>query len=1076
MIEFIKIFYNNITFYIGLIYKAPNCTTNDCNILFSSIQKIINMNVSFMLIGDFNSRSVVWNDVVEFHSEEIKSLLTDNPDLCVVNAIFHKIPDYTHSTNNNHSILDLCLTNSINYVHDFFVDYTSALTSDHFPISVILNFSIHNVLPHPHSVNFFHWIIDALHFDAYKSYLDVYFNDNNFNIDKLKFFSHDPQINIDIMTSCITRYIIKAASNSFHTSSNFYHPHNTKVNLSDAFSVQLLQKYHKLHHYVRRHKDDKISRKLYEFIKQKVFKLIDTRKVEYFNNLLHKLEIEQKSKPWICWKKLCKNVNDINELKLNDNNNVLLNESQSVELISEHFAATSSNTFILQNNIKKSLQDDLKYNENVINNFVNNILNKQSIDTLQVPFSETDVKNLCKNACMNGLGFDNIHIDFIKNATDSLFHYLYILFSYCFKNNLFPSAWKNSKVIPLYKKNGSINDCNNFRPISVTSVLSRLFEKLILKQLLFHIESKLNPLQAGFVQNHSTLDNIFCLQEAIKFTNHNKSFLPVAFIDIEKAFDSINHNFLLYKLYKLHVPFHLIKLLQSFLSNRSLQVLFKASLSNKKMLLSGTPQGCDLSPTLFNIYINDLIDYMNNNSFSFSSSNMYECICNENFNIHNYKASSILYADDLAIIPNSIGLEGTNILKICLNRLFDWCTIWHLKISYKKSNVIIFSKYNHKHLPNSLKFFCNANEITITNHYKFLGVIFQSNTSFALHEQYVLKKFNYIKFHILKLFHSKIFMSPIVLLNLIKMVLLPTITYGIAIWNPCKTFFDSIDKNVCFLLKKFSHGPTQVSNDALFVEFRLLKLYYLKQFFIASYLQHLNQNNSSIIAKLFFSKSIMKSHISYKPLSDNSNTNLSKAHAVILHKRKIKQLNYLNVFEEKSTMFSSLSDDLIVKFSFQTYTKHQYKQTLFNHYVQQLRNNHEASTLLCLYDEKKSINLELPSYFYYHNYHSLIRLLRLRLDIVEINASIINRHSLHPSLDCVLCDEIEDREHLLLHCTSYQHEMQYLLYQLHSHQFYQSLSLHFLLTFFEDKAILHSLVYSSLFSYIDNVFNMRNLL
>ena len=265
------------------------------------------------------------------------------------------------------------------------------------------------------------------------------------------------------------------------------------------------------------------------------------------------------------------------------------------------------------------------------------------------------------------VGPNSIPIKLLKILGSSIAPLLAVLVNQSFQSGIFPDKLKIAKVITLFKK-GNPELPSNYRPISLLPIFSKVFEKLMYRRLYKFLELNniLYSLQFGFQENHSIDHALVSLTEAVRNTLANKRFGCGIFIDLQKAFDTVNHKILLSKLEHYGVRGCALKWFRSYSSDRKQYVSVNGSDSNLLSITCGVPQGSVLGPLLFLIYINDLPNASK-------------------------KLKFYLFSDDTNIYCESKDLP--NLFKIAnkeLRAIKRWLDANRLSLNIDKTNYIIF--------------------------------------------------------------------------------------------------------------------------------------------------------------------------------------------------------------------------------------------------------------------------------------------------------------------------------------------------------------------------------------------------
>ena len=315
------------------------------------------------------------------------------------------------------------------------------------------------------------------------------------------------------------------------------------------------------------------------------------------------------------------------------------------------------------------------------------------------------------------LGPDNINSILIKACLPDIAPLLSKLFSLSLAHSTYPDLWKTTFIKPLFKS-GSRMDVNNYRPINITSILSRIMEKIVKSKLTSHLSSNnlINESQHGFTKSKSCdtcLVEFFDYVSCLKDINYQ---VIILYFDFSKAFDTVSHSLLLEKLSQIGISDPLLKWFRSFLSNRN-QVTHINNVSSCAInVSSGVIQGSVLGPLLFLIYINDITkEILNGRPF--------------------------LYADDLKIVYSSdtMSVEFISTIQQDLIRLDSWCNNWKMKLNAPKCGYMNLNKVS-----SPLSLYLNGLPLKPLDHVKDLGLTYTKTLSFHEHISSITSKANRI--------------------------------------------------------------------------------------------------------------------------------------------------------------------------------------------------------------------------------------------------------------------------------------------------------------------------------------------
>ena len=297
-------------------------------------------------------------------------------------------------------------------------------------------------------------------------------------------------------------------------------------------------------------------------------------------------------------------------------------------------------------------------------------------------------------------GIDDIPYDVLKNA--AVIQALQPLFQLVFDYSIIPSLWRKAIVCPILKDPHSDKRIPmNYRGISLLSCVSKLYTSFLNKRLTGYLENNniLADEQNGFRKGRSCEEHVFTLSSVIR---NNKSVFT-AYIDLKRCFDYIERDMLLYKLLLNNIDGKMYNSVKSIYASSTLCIRLNNKTTAWFECRTGVKQGCNLSPTLFSIFANDLVAEINNLGLG--------------IDIGERKLAMLLYADDIVLMA-----ESEENLQSMLNTLSDWCRRWRVLINTNKSKCMHFRRGNSQRTQS--EFHIGDSKLETVDKYKYLGVVF----------------------------------------------------------------------------------------------------------------------------------------------------------------------------------------------------------------------------------------------------------------------------------------------------------------------------------------------------------------
>jgi len=347
-------------------------------------------------------------------------------------------------------------------------------------------------------------------------------------------------------------------------------------------------------------------------------------------------------------------------------------------------------------------------------------------------------------------GVDKLLPRLLCNVVEEICRPLWLIFNKSLEEGTVPDDWRRANVSPLFK-NGCRNKAENYRPVSLTSQICKIFESLVRDAIVLHLEKLqlIRDSQHGFRKGRSCMTNLLTLLETVTKSMDDGDSVDVIFLDFAKAFDKVPHKKLLRKLENHGIAGKLRQWIESWLSDRFQRTCIKGFRSSWRRVTSGVPQGSVLGPILFLIYINDL------------DSGVMSWI--------------LKFADDTKIYRTIGCSEDRKILQQDLDRLVEWSTEWQMSFNEKKCKVMHIGKgAQHTYSMNN----CNIEEVKIE---KDLGVIISNDMKMLSQCKYAYAKANRMLGLIRRTIKCK---SVDIMLRLYKSLVRPHVEYCSSVWAP----------------------------------------------------------------------------------------------------------------------------------------------------------------------------------------------------------------------------------------------------------------------------------------------------
>ena len=673
---------------IGCIYKHPSMEIEEFNddYLKKTLEKVTYENKKMFMLGDFNI------DLMNFES---CTNCNDFLDLTSSNSLLPLILKPTRITPQSKTLIDNIFTNVLK-------PHTSGnLTcsiSDHLPQFTIIEltskkYQKESEVKYKRSYK---------NFDEEEFILD--FLDKEWE-ELLQLENNDPNLSTStLIETTLKTFDTHAPLKKQKQQQKFI---NKKPWVTTAILVSIKKKQLLYKQFIKERQKDK-KHGLHEKFKKyrnALVKLIRSSKENhyktYFQDYKNNIKLAWKGiKELICTKP--SNNDKVKLLRINDED--VSDTLKIADTFNNYFGTIAESTKNKIVDSKRSYTDFLK-NPNPKSMFLK-------------PTTATEVGKIISSLeNSKATGPASIPTNILKLLSPTLSPMISKIINISFSTGIFPDCLKFADIIPVLKK-GSKLLVENYRPISLLSNIGKIFEKTIHSRLSSFLEKNelLYKFQFGFRKKHNTNHALIHITETVKDALDNRKIACGVFVDLQKAFDTVEHSILLKKLDYYGIRGTENNLLQTYLQNRHHRVKISNSKSQNTLIKHGVPQGSVLGPLLFLIYINDLHTAINHSKV-----------------FH--------FADDTSLIYPSTSLKTINKhVNHDLSLLSNWLRANKISLNVKKTEIILFRSKKKAIINKKLNFRLSGEKITPTNSVKYLGIIMDEHLTWEKHIKTILPK------------------------------------------------------------------------------------------------------------------------------------------------------------------------------------------------------------------------------------------------------------------------------------------------------------------------------------------------
>ena len=760
---------------VGNIYRPPRDRIDDWRTFIAELDEILfdfqRTNRDVVLVGDFN---------IDLLKLKEKSIINDYFETILSNSFIPKITLPTRITNNTATLIDNIFSKLSDISSSSIAGVVLVNISDHLPCFLSLDCLTVKKSNHKLVKT---WSRSEQSYMNLKSEIEEKCCPSNFFIDPDK----DPNLNYEILDTTLKAAFEKHIPVKLVKFNKHKHKLNNWITRGILRSIRFRDKLY------RRMINTKNNLSLRDTLKanlssyNKILKnLIRNAKKDYYESCFRKFKDDIK-KTW-------------------DTIKLIINKNKKPQCIPEFFLVNGSRV----SDINVIVEEFNKYFTDIGINLYENIDSPKDYsfqDYLRTPsantfcfkkVSESEISKIIddlkpKSSC----GVDGISNKILKYIKTLILYPLTLIINQAIETGIFPDKLKLAKVIPIYKKNEDYL-FENYRPISVLPSISKVIERVMHSQVekYFSENNLFFENQYGFRKSHSTELSALELINRVLTCMDNREIPLAIFIDLSKAFDTIDHKILLSKLHYYGIKHGAWKLFESYLHNRKQFVSLDNHDSSLSTIKMGVPQGSILGPLLFIIYLNDL--HAATNSF-------HPIICVDDTTL---LASLNVFGGTGQMQERNINMELENISL--------WMKLNKLSLNTTKTKAMLFHSIRKK--PPCLNLEIDGSTIEFVSEFNYLGIMLDKNLTWKSHIKKVSLKISKAAGIMCRM---KNILPQEILLTLYNSLVLPYLTYGLLCWRSQINHLVKLQKKAVRII---ANGRYNAHTDPIFKRLFLLKL------------------------------------------------------------------------------------------------------------------------------------------------------------------------------------------------------------------------------------------------------------